>query len=65
MSLTAFAKKVDVHISVASHWENARSRPDMSRLPRIASVLGVSELMLVRGEPAWRPYERALKQVTS
>lgn len=61
LTLTEFADQCDVHISVACHWENGRSRPDLSRIPKIAQVLGVSELELVRGEKAWAPYERALR----
>jgi transcriptional regulator with XRE-family HTH domain len=62
LNLTEFADKVGVHISVASHWVNGRSRPGLERLPKIARVLGVTELQLVRNEPAWAPYERLLKR---
>lgn len=62
LSLTEFAEAVGVHISVASHWENQRSRPDLSRIQRIAKVLGVTELQLVSGEKAWKPYERLLRR---
>ena len=61
LSLTEFADKVGVHISVASHWVNGRARPDLSRLPKIARVLDVSVLDLVRGERAWSMYQQALE----
>lgn len=61
LNLTEFAERVDVHISVASHWENGRSRPDLSRLAKIADVLGVTQLQLVRGEKAWTVYQQALE----
>lgn len=61
LSLTEFAKRVGVHVSVACHWENGRTRPDLSRVPLIASVLKVSPLQLVRGEKAWAVYQQALE----
>lgn len=61
LNLTEFANQVGVHISVACHWENGRSRPDLSRLPRIAQVLDVPLLQLVRGEKAWAVYQQALE----
>lgn len=61
MSLTEFADKVGVHVSVACHWENGRSRPDLSRIPKIAEVLQVTPLQLVRGEKTWAVYQQALE----
>ncbi len=61
MSLTDFAAAVGVGVDVACHWEKGRNRPDLSRIPTIAAVLGVTPLQLVRGEKAWAVYQQALE----
>lgn len=64
-SETEFAEKIDAKIWNVSHWVNGWGRPELWRLPKIARVLKVSELELVRGEKAWAPYERLLKKAAA
>lgn len=59
---TEFATKIGAKIWNVSHWVNGWGRPELSRLPKIAKVLKVTELELVRGEEAWAPYERLLRR---
>ena len=62
LKLIDFAAKVGCHVSLASHWEQGWSRPAPKSLAKIAKVLRVTELELVRGEDAYKPYERLLKR---
>lgn len=65
LSETKFAEKIGAKVWNVSHWVNGWGRPELARLPRIASVLGVTELELVRGEKAWAPYERLLRKAAA
>lgn len=62
MPLTKFAKLVDVHISLACHWERGRARPPLAKLPVIAQTLDCSERWLVQGEDAYAQYAKALRR---
>lgn len=59
---TEFADRIGAKIWNVSHWVNGWGRPELWRLPKIAKVLGTTELELVRGEKVWAPYERLLKR---
>jgi transcriptional regulator with XRE-family HTH domain len=46
------AEAVGVDKTAVSHWENGVSRPDITRLAKLASVLDVSVDDLIAGEKA-------------
>ena len=52
MSQLELAELVGVDETAVSHWENSVARPDMSRLPALASALGVTLDELLLGEIA-------------
>jgi transcriptional regulator with XRE-family HTH domain len=55
------ADELGVDKTAVSHWENGISRPELSRIPDLAKALGVAEIDLVRGEPAWAVLEAAMR----
>ena len=51
MEQKAFAEKIGARANAVSNWEQGRSRPDISLLPKICDALGIS-LQQLFGQPA-------------
>lgn len=53
-SQSELACRLGIDKTAVNHWENGWSRPDLSRLPKVAEILGVTLSELVDGEPLFQ-----------
>lgn len=47
------ARHVEVDVTAVSHWENKIARPDIDRIPVLASLFAISVSELIEGEKAF------------